>query len=550
MRKDHTDETYERVFPDLSDEVLCELGQAENAELHLTAVTSSPATQPQALGLLAPAVAADIQPSSGPESLPDNPQPAPLKSRYRRQASAPPAEITPTKLRPRITPSKKYGSDVSERANARRTQPPKSTSPSPPIPSQILAISLASSMPLPSDLSPANIATNDDPFQNSNVHPPTLNHGPYRYGNQYPPQQMVPPYTASYSQMHGFLPMNTSQYGGQYDHQHDLHSPYGDVPNYGPLPSMPGMQHGPVPGYPPPHFQQPSNFHYFGPGVPGERPYFSASRESTLAPRDTTPSLPPQADGQSYVASNSVHPSGSKVPSNVSSNQKPSTIETPSAPATAIQSEKLPNPTPKVSPITPTTSGVENIPASGIPGHEFTKIFNNEYFAPLRLPPGPKDAPILKVSPPTPIPSVNPKRSEHSLSTSGDLRLPPGPNDAPLLKASLPTPIPSITPKRSLPTGADTPTNYRLLLDDDSPTIGRLSKGKEDALIAGLGSLDRLVKEIAVSSGLSVTQIVERWNGGTPHSLNSWNIYQAYIKQNLDREIGRLITTKKSKGLS
>ena len=399
-QKDHTDETYERVFPDLSDEVLHELGQAENAEPHLTAATSSPATQPQALGLLAPAVAADIQPSSGPKSLPDNPQPAPLKSRYRRQASVPPAKITPTRLRLRNTPSKKYGSDVAERANAQRTQPPKSTSPSPPIPSQILAISLASSMPLPSDPSPANIATNDDPFQNSNVHLPTLNHGPYRYA------------------------------------------------------------------------------------------------------------------------------------------------------ATAIQSEKLPNPTPKVSLITPTTSGVENIPASGIPDHEFTKIFNNEYFAPLRLPPGPKDTPILKVSPPTPIPSVNPKRSKRSLSTSGDLRLPPGPNDTPLLKASPPTPIPSVTPKHSLPTGADIPTNYRLLLDDDSPTIGRLSKGKEDALITGLGSLDRLVKEIAVSSGLSVTQIVERWNGGTPRSLNSWNIYQAYIKQNLDHEIGRLITTKKSKGLS
>jgi len=61
-----------------------------------------------------------------------------------------------------------------------------------------------------------------------------------------------------------------------------------------------------------------------------------------------------------------------------------------------------------------------------------------------------------------------------------------------------------------------------------------LSKGKEEALIAGLGALDQLVKEIAVSSGLSVTQIAERWNGGTPCSLNSWNIYQVYIKQNLD----------------
>jgi hypothetical protein len=109
---------------------------------------------------------------------------------------------------------------------------------------------------------------------------------------------------------------------------------------------------------------------------------------------------------------------------NIPSNQKPSTTEIPLAPVTAIQSEKLSDPASKVPQIAATISGVENIPVSGIPGHKFTKIFNNEHFAPLRLPPGPKDAPILKVSLPTPIPSG--------------------------------TSIPSITPKRSLSTNSDT----------------------------------------------------------------------------------------------
>ena len=40
MTKDLTDETYEREFPDLSDEVLRELGQAESAESHPEAATS------------------------------------------------------------------------------------------------------------------------------------------------------------------------------------------------------------------------------------------------------------------------------------------------------------------------------------------------------------------------------------------------------------------------------------------------------------------------------------------------------------------------------
>ena len=35
-------------------------------------------------------------------------------------------------------------------------------------------------------------------------------------------------------------------------------------------------------------------------------------------------------------------------------------------------------------------------------------------------------------------------------------------------------------------------------------SVGRLSKGKEEALITGLAALDELVKEISISSALSV----------------------------------------------
>lgn len=40
-------------------------------------------------------------------------------------------------------------------------------------------------------------------------------------------------------------------------------------------------------------------------------------------------------------------------------------------------------------------------------------------------------------------------------------------------------------------------------------SVGRLSKGKEEALITGLAAPDELVKEISTSSALSVAQIVE-----------------------------------------
>jgi hypothetical protein len=129
------------------------------------------------------------------------------------------------------------------------------------------------------------------------------------------------------------------------------------------------------------------------------------------------------------------------------------------------------------------------------------------------------------------------------------LPIPPGPNDAPLLTVSPPTPITAVTPKRPTPTDDDSSTEHRLLLNNDSPTLGRLSRDKQKALTEGFVALDQLAKEIAEASGLSVAQIVERWNGGTLRSRNSWNIYQSYFKKNLDQEVKRLITYKRSQSL-
>jgi len=540
--KDLTDKIYERAFADPSEEVLLHLSQVEsisNLPTVATPPTFLPATQPQPTAAMPPAAASDAPSDGHPESLLEKPR-SPPKSRYRRQSSAPPAEITPTKFRPRITPSKRYNSDVAERANVRRAQPPKSTSPSPPIPSQVLAMKLAPSTSPPSDPSPKNIATDDDPFLT--VDEPKLNQGPYPYGNQYPPPRMVPSYDSSYPQLHGFPPMNTPQYRGQFD----SHSHYGGVPNYG---QLAGMQRGPIPGYPHPYFPQSSNFSYFG--VPGEYPYPPTSRESTLPPCDPTPAQPLQV-GPHYAALNSAHASGSGLPSN---DPKISTAEMPSAPA--LQPEQSPIPSsPKLAPIAPTIVLPTEQPSPSIldPGLQpedesksvhrpVTRISNDQEFSPLSIPPGPHG----------PLTLIFDNQDFTPLS------IPPGPNDVPSLNVSPPTPIGTATPiGAATPIGTATPKrpsspagdhSYSHLLDNDSPTVGRLSKKKEKALITGLGELDRLVKEIADSSGLSVSQIVERWNGGTPRSLNSWNVYQVYFKKKLAQEIDRLIAHKKSQSL-
>jgi hypothetical protein len=560
-RSDNIDDAYEQSFSDPTDEHLNELNQAEgvqkSASVNATSTLSPVADPPQVMQTIPPSVAGHAQADDPiPQKSP------PTKSRQRR--ASPPVKLTPTRLRPRITPSKFSDSSVAEKANARRTQPPKSPSPSPPIPSQICAMSIASSAPLapntsfaPNPSSMKIVITDDDPFLNTNAAPrPQLNHGSYPYGNQYrPPQQMVSPYAYP---PQGFPPMNMPPYGPG----HDYHSQFGEASNYG---SLAGVQHGlPLlgPGYPhPAHFQQSSGYPYFN--APVESSYPASSRESTAAPRDVMPSLASAETNHHFVT-----PSGPSLPLPVntapistsegtekllgpakiserqhSSNGLPKGTQI--APLAAAASDDVlvlgvPEPerpvlNPPASTVAPAASEGLNAPVPGIlesgaisagslppDKRPRTKIFDNVTFTPLHLPPGPNDPPIVKISPPTPIPPITPKRPS----------------------------VPPVSVQSANPAGIDLSTDYHTLVDNGSPTLGRLSKSKQEVLITGFEALDKLVKEISVSSGLSVLQIVERWNGGTPRSLNSWNIYQAFIKKHLVREIGRLISIKKTKSSS
>jgi len=170
-----------------------------------TCPTSLFTTHSQAVGAVPPGATAAVgsPPDGSPIGSPTNDL-SPSKSRFRRQ-SAPPAEITSTRLRPKITPSKYCGSEIADHANARWTQPPKSPSPSPLIPSQLLAMSSVSSTTLLSNETSTKAMMDDDPFKSSEAPHSPINHGPYPYSHQYqPPQWMVSPYANSYPQLHGF----------------------------------------------------------------------------------------------------------------------------------------------------------------------------------------------------------------------------------------------------------------------------------------------------------------------------------------------------------
>ena len=53
----------------------------------------------------------------------------------------------------------------------------------------------------------------------------------------------------------------------------------------------------------------------------------------------------------------------------------------------------------------------------------------------------------------------------------------------------------------------------------DSPTVGRMSKESRQALFRGFKELDDVVKKIKKESGLSVNQILDRWDGLNNHPV-------------------------------
>ncbi|PPQ82420.1 hypothetical protein CVT26_013270 [Gymnopilus dilepis] len=84
----------------------------------------------------------------------------------------------------------------------------------------------------------------------------------------------------------------------------------------------------------------------------------------------------------------------------------------------------------------------------------------------------------------------------------------------------------------------------QLLFPASNPTgssvMGRLSDEAIEALRDGLGELDGVIAKIIAATGLSLKQILNRWQPPVPRHLNLWNIYQKYFQTNTQKELNRL----------
>ena len=79
----------------------------------------------------------------------------------------------------------------------------------------------------------------------------------------------------------------------------------------------------------------------------------------------------------------------------------------------------------------------------------------------------------------------------------------------------------------------------------DSPTVGRLSSEKSAALKKGLQEVDKSLKDLSKTTGLSVTQIIDRWQLVQFRLPTLWNIYQQYFNENAEDELQRLASEQR-----
>ena len=440
----------------------------------------------------------------------------PSKRGRRRPSASPPPTLEYTRLRPRVTPSKLYGSALVDSANARRPQPPKSPCPSPPVPSQIRSKAAAANSP------PVDSNTGNVPAPDGTSHPQLMsNVFGYNTGYPHPPpgQRMASPYASSFPGGFPPGPMNAAQYGpGVYEH----YAPYSDYSHYGPPPGThyrdgSGSRVGPPFAYP-----QSSAYPYSVPQ--GEKPYLIPHPNESGEPYIPTPNTNTSITrAGSYPA---LPRPLSRAPDSRPLSRAPDSRPLSLAPEQSprLNPANLPRLPDAVPPDSSSSEGATGkLKAPGAPDSQ-PVVFYDKDFVQIPLPPPPNVAPNITVSPPTDSPPT-------------------------------PTPLVSVTPVKPLvpPTegaGDDQVSNYRRLLDFESPTVGRLSRMNQEALITGLEKLDKLVADVASSSGLSIIQVKERWGRArSTRKLSLWNIYQSYIKHYREQEIGRLISVKKSKSM-
>jgi len=176
-----------------------------------------------------------------------------------------------------------------------------------------------------------------------------------------------------------------------------------------------------------------------------------------------------------------------------------------------------------------TSSSENNIPQSSV----LDTFLDKAGFTPIQLPPPPRSTTPL---PPPPVKST--------------------PAIVPQVQIIPPTPAaPNVAPtviddifsddqlsKVCLPSAVDDDDDEcsRNNSNIESPTIGRLSKEKRQALDDGYKRLDEIVKGISIETGLPIQMVINRWNRASTRKKNHWNIYQCYFRAHLQQEVDRL----------
>ena len=78
---------------------------------------------------------------------------------------------------------------------------------------------------------------------------------------------------------------------------------------------------------------------------------------------------------------------------------------------------------------------------------------------------------------------------------------------------------------------------------DDPNAAGRISEASLERIKNGLLQVQKLARGIAAETGLSASQVFDRWMAASQRThvkRNRWNLYSAYFKDNEEQERARL----------
>ena len=447
----------------------------------------------------------------------------------RRQPSPAPVQ-TPTRLRTYITPTDRAKDlDIIVKSNANRA-------------------ALASTAAMLQPSAPAGGRSGSHSVSPGPINSPLLPNSPL------PPNG--PPAT------HGPLPLIGSLSSNVPDDHLSSHLQPGMLHGYSYGSAAFAHGHYGQPGHPPPIYGGPP-----GSGLPPQNPHYGLPQQSQApqqlqygqqhpAPSVYAPNQPGQGFPSHYgpygysYGGHPIHPTHPSGPHGQLQSRKTSSDYQRSPPHDAWEVQvshsslsttaaSLNSENPRQSPAPqPLPSKTPHVPEQST----FDAFLVAGGFQSLAIPNGPprthSSLPAVQVTPPTPA-VVNPDAS-HKLQTSLSSGFS---TDAVSPISSLPTAIDDIfgvndaSNFQSNHEGADSDDPDAL---GESPTLGCLSKEKRRILEDGFDQLNEVAQKTSEATGLSIFQIIKRWNTATTHVKSGWNIYQQYFKEHRAEELDRV----------